>query len=131
MLCLVLEAEISGDRLLDSPSIAGLNLTVNDRICHRARGHKDCTLLQCEAQGLFQCSHLRDNVVAFMTFQDFYEQTPDYHSVSIAFMYRVAALTMIAASESLDVFAALSRHWHYATRALGGMPSWVPDWSRK
>jgi len=52
-----------------------------------------------------------------MKFQYFREQIPDQYGVSIASIHRIAAIAMIASSESLNVLAALSGHWHYSSRA--------------
>ena len=86
-------------------------------------------LLQTEAQGLFHCSDLRDIVVAFKTFE--MPEIPRlYQSLSVSTLYQASTSTMIEVSKSLDVFAAISGHWHFSRRLLEGMPSWVPDWSR-
>ncbi|KAK3177010.1 hypothetical protein OEA41_008336 [Lepraria neglecta] len=55
----------------------------------------------------------------------------DCRSLSIASIYRIAAGIMIIESTTLDVFAAISGHWHVPSRAWERMPSWVPDWSRE
>lgn len=129
MQCLVLEAQTPIDRLMDSSSVAGLVLIINDRITMQGGGHKDWMLLQTEAQGLFHCSDSRDIVVAFKTFE-FPEIPRYYQSISISTLYQGTARTMIGTSRSLDMFAAISGHWHFPERLSEGMPSWVPDWSR-
>lgn len=129
MQCLLLETQTPTDRVMNLSSVSGLNVIINDRISLQAGGHKDWMLLQIEAQGLFHCSDLRDIVVAFKTFE--FPETPRYYqSLSISTLYQVTACTMIEASRSLDIFAAISGHWHSSRRLLEGMPSWVPDWSR-
>ena len=127
--CLFLEARAPTDRLMNSGSVAGLSLIINDRITLQAGGHKDWMLLQTEAQGHFHCSDLRDMVVAFKTFE-FPEMPRNYQTLSVSTLYQATASTMIQASRSLDIFAAISGHWHFSSRVLEGMPSWTPDWSR-
>ena len=98
---------------------------------YQSGGPIDWTLLQTAAQGLFQCSDLRDNVAAFKMNVPILDGLTDYRYLSIASIYRVTAGIMIIESKTLDVFAAISGHWHVPSRAWERMPSWVPDWSRE
>ena len=67
MVCLLIEAALPEDRLMPSSSAGGVNLILNARIVYRAGGHIQWTLVQAECHGLFRCSDLRDNPIAFMT----------------------------------------------------------------
>ena len=104
-------------------NVAGLNLIINDRMTYQSGGPIDWTLLQTAAQGLFQCSDLRDNVAAFMMNVPIFDGLTDYRSLSIASIYGIAASIMIIESKTLDVFAAISGHWHVPSRAWERMPS--------
>lgn len=113
------------------PNVAGLNLIINDRMTYQSGGPIHWTLLQTAAQGLFQCSDLRDNVAAFMMNVPILDGLTDYRSLSITSIYKIAAGIMIIESKTLDAFAAISRHGHVPSRAWECMPSCVPDWSRE
>jgi len=131
MVCLCLEAESLEPRCMDSQGVERLTMIVKDRINHQGGGYRDWGLLLTKAQGLLQCSDPRDNVVALTTFQDVYEGLSEYQHHDVSTLYWAITKEILRASQALEVFGAISGHWHSSSREWEGLPSWVPDWSRK
>ena len=130
-LFLRLEAEKLDHPLQISSSVAALDLIIGNRIIHQNGRYNDWMLLHTQAQGLLCCTDLRDNTIALTTFENFYPEIPSYRNLSVASLYTEATIAMIAVSKTLDVFGAISGHWHDPQREREEMPSWVPDWSRE